>query len=238
MDHDNRYRYMALISYVVAQLALPSTMSTIAAASRSGNIDSRGGRRSFLSFTTACRVLSACIILVSLQNFVHLSRLTSSSVHTPSFNGVINNDITVAPVLFTPEEFQAGRIEKYINQPTIYTPQRDDQINQLISKSVPPPSETLLHQAPLPPSNNAILGLASYPRFQEGWVRLVGSLRRNGYEGHIILGVHPEIPGVERDYLDKMGGETCSISIIFNFTYFVHCVISCIIEYGNNAYLY
>eukprot|EP00970_Alexandrium_tamarense_P005741 scaffold934_cov191-Alexandrium_tamarense.AAC.22 len=39
----------------------------------------------------------------------------------------------------------------------------------------------------------------------DGWRKLVGSLRMNGYEGHIIMGVSVEIPLGEREYLDKMG---------------------------------
>ena len=38
-----------------------------------------------------------------------------------------------------------------------------------------------------------------------GWVRLVGSVRRAGYDGHIIMGVNPSLPPVEREYLDSMG---------------------------------
>jgi len=33
----------------------------------------------------------------------------------------------------------------------------------------------------------------------------VGSLRNNGYDGHIIVGVNPAIPEEERNYLDRMG---------------------------------
>jgi len=108
-------------------------------------------------------------------------------------------------ILFTPDEFRAGRIENYINLPTMYNPDRNNIVQELMEQPVPEPTEILLHKAPTPPSGNAILGLASYPKFKDGWMKLVGSLRTNGYEGHIIVGVHPEIPQDERDYLDKMG---------------------------------
>jgi hypothetical protein len=119
---------------------------------------------------------------------------------------------------FTPEEFLAGHREKYINLPIIdYSPAdnaeeedtlhlRDDEVRELMGRVVPPPSERLMHLAPIPPGHDAILGLASYPNgFATGWRRLVGSLRQTGYAGHVIMGVHPDIPPEERDYLDRMG---------------------------------
>ena len=81
----------------------------------------------------------------------------------------------------------------------------NDVVQRIMDAPVPSPSEKLLHEAPKPPSSNAIVGLASYPKFMNGWRKLVGSLRTNGYEGHIILGVNPNIPQDERNYLDKMG---------------------------------
>jgi hypothetical protein len=49
------------------------------------------------------------------------------------------------------------------------------------------------------------MGLAAYPRNSMGiFVRLVGSLRNTGYDGHIILGVHKDISQGEQDYLQKM----------------------------------
>jgi hypothetical protein len=120
--------------------------------------------------------------------------------------------------LFTPDEFRAGRIENYVNLPTMYDPNRDDIVKQLMQQPLPEPTEILLHKAPTPPSSNAILGLASYPTFKDGWLKLVGSLRTNGYEGHIIVGVHPEIPQDERDYLDKMGGELFSSVVRLMFS--------------------
>jgi hypothetical protein len=120
--------------------------------------------------------------------------------HDASSNNI---PTTTTTLLFTPDEFRAGRIENYINL-------RDKIVHQLMEQPVPEPTEILLHKAPTPPSGNAILGLASYPTFRAGWLMLVGSLRTNGYEGHIIVGVHPEIPQDERDYLDKMGGECSS----------------------------
>ena len=126
--------------------------------------------------------------------------------------------------LFTPDEFRGGRIENYVNLPTMYNPNRDDIVKQLMQQPLPEPTEILLHKAPTPPSSNAILGLASYPTFKDGWLKLVGSLRTNGYEGHIIVGVHPEIPQDERDYLDKKGGELFSSVDRFMFSIQSKCL--------------
>ena len=112
---------------------------------------------------------------------------------------------------FTPGEFLAGRRNRYVNLPVesrsrpVY-PRRDDEVAKLTGGAVPPPSERLMHLSPVPPGSGAVLGLASYPGgFAAGWRRLVGSLRRSGYDGHVIMGVHPDIPPEERDYLDGMG---------------------------------
>ena len=125
---------------------------------------------------------------------------------------------TAETTLFTPDEFRAGRIENYVNLPTIYNADRDDIVKQLMDQPVPEPAEILLHKAPTPPKGHAILGLASYPTFKNGWLKMVGSLRTNGYEGHIIVGVHRDIPRDEREYLDKMGGE-CLCHQICSFSY-------------------
>lgn len=106
---------------------------------------------------------------------------------------------------FTPEEFKAGRMGNYVNRPLVVDPSRDVEVDLLAGALVPPPAEDLLHRAPAPPGNNAIVGLASYATFMTGFRRLVGSLRVGGYDGHIILGVHPDIPQKEESYLTKMG---------------------------------
>ena len=194
-------------------------MVSIMAASSRGS----SSGRSLISLTTLSRVLVICIFLASLQSFVLLSKISSESGQKNSEavdDNDANNDDNNMPTrtLFTPDEFRAGRIENYINLPTVYNPGRDKIVQELMERPVPEPTETLLHKAPTPPSGNVILGLASYPTFKDGWLKLVGSLRTNGYEGHVIVGVHPEIPQDERDYLDKMGGE-----FVMSEMKYVHC---------------
>ncbi len=112
---------------------------------------------------------------------------------------------------FTPEEFLAGRRDGYVNLPVVDRRpadphRRDVEVRELAGRAVPPPAERLVHAAPAPPGADAILGLAAYPNgFATGWRRLVGSLRRAGYDGHVIMGVHPDAPPAERDYLERMG---------------------------------
>lgn len=123
--------------------------------------------------------------------------------------GEILSDGAVTTSLFTPDEFRHGRHDNYVNLPNApVDPDQDIIIQNLTQQPVPPPAETLLHQPAnniLPHgSNNAIVGLATYPRFLTGWKKLVGSLRNNGYDGHIIVGVNPAIPLEEREYLDAM----------------------------------
>ena len=50
---------------------------------------------------------------------------------------------------------------------------------------------------------NAVIGLALYHNFFSGFSRLVGSLRHYGYDGHIILGVNPQLPLEELEFLKR-----------------------------------
>jgi hypothetical protein len=53
----------------------------------------------------------------------------------------------------------------------------------------------LLHRA-APNGHDSILGLTTYTSFLRGYRRFAGSLRKFGFTGHIILGVHPDMaPG-------------------------------------------
>jgi len=161
-------------------------------------------------------------LFIAIQTFVITSKLSfeSGPSSIPNSSGLRSNKqqpysldahsigqiLPDGTVTFTPEDFQAGRHDKYINLPNVPIDiHRNEVVQGLMNEVVPFPAEKLLHQAPTPPSTNAIVGLASYPHFMDGWRKLVGSLRTNGYIGHIIVGVNPNIPQIERDYLDKMG---------------------------------
>jgi UDP-galactopyranose mutase len=61
----------------------------------------------------------------------------------------------------------------------------------------------LRHEAH-PPGPDAVMGLAAYPKNMGTFPLMVGSLRQTGYDGHIILGVHKDIPPEEEEYLKVM----------------------------------
>ena len=62
----------------------------------------------------------------------------------------------------------------------------------------------LMHRAH-PKGPDAIMGLCGYPKNILGMFRgFVGTLRHNGYDGHIILGVSPKLSEQEHAYLKKM----------------------------------
>ena len=62
----------------------------------------------------------------------------------------------------------------------------------------------LMHRAH-PKGPDAIMGLCGYPKNILGMFRgFVGTLRHNGYDGHIILGVSPNLSEQEHAYLKKM----------------------------------
>lgn len=170
----------------------------------------------FLSFKVQTALFLLALVLAFQTFFLtyKIGTLTSTtfaidgrSTSTSSDPHEIGQILPGGTVTFTPEEFQAGRPDKYVNLPNVPVDliQDHEVIQQLMTKPVPKPTEILLHEAPAPPGSNAIVGLASYPKFMEGWRRLVGSLRLNGYDGHIIVGVNPAIPEEERKYLDRMG---------------------------------
>jgi hypothetical protein len=67
----------------------------------------------------------------------------------------------------------------------------------------PPPG--LLHEAH-PPCEargqcDLVMGLASYQNAMPIFQAMVGTLRYAGYDGHVVLGVHPEIDEKEKKYL-------------------------------------
>jgi len=165
------------------------------------------------------RILLRLLLLITTFLWLTILRTYSSS---SLLSGVTVVDLvddgpsfTSSSTTFTPDEFQSGNIDRYINLPlTPPNPRRDVEIDQLTAAHVPRPAERLLHVAPTPPGNNVVLGLASYPTFMVGWTRLVGSLRNSGYDGHIIMGVNPDIPQMERDYLDKMGVTYYAIDVV------------------------
>lgn len=100
--------------------------------------------------------------------------------------------------------------EKYKNEPPIID--EDEQRKRLTPLELPKvPVTPLLHRAPEPPQPDFVLGLAAYASFDRGFKRLVGSLRQSKYNGHIILGVHPNIPQNELKYLKEMNVTTYTV---------------------------
>ena len=100
---------------------------------------------------------------------------------------------------FTPELLKTGNFAEYRNAPVQIAnveahPSLLDDSFELVNN---------IHTAN-PEGNNAIFGLALYKNFYKGFKRIVGSLRYYGYNGHIILGVHPRIGQMETDYLKRM----------------------------------
>ncbi|KAL7427000.1 hypothetical protein ACHAXH_002114 [Discostella pseudostelligera] len=177
-----------------------------------------------LTLPTSIKRNSSLFILVATYLTawtLHLSYKISSS-STPSHPSLrVDTGGKKLPygTVFTPDEFRAGNHDNYVNLPNFpIDVGQDKYIHKLMNMPVPPPAETLLHQPStlFPPGSNAILGLASYPRFFPGWMRLVGSLRNNGYDGHIIMGVNPAIPIKEQEYLNAM-----------NVTYYAVDIANC-----------
>jgi hypothetical protein len=92
-----------------------------------------------------------------------------------------------------------GDLSHYRNDPDYHQP-RDILTTSL--PNPPFPTNNLMNKADVK-GKNAIIGLALYRNFLSGFYRLVGSLRHHGYEGHIILGVNPQLPLEELEFLKR-----------------------------------
>jgi hypothetical protein len=119
---------------------------------------------------------------------------------------------------FTPEHLKTGRdYGRYENTPVLDNG-RNDGIQRWGSygASTVPDPDVLSAASDLdnyqlsdalnygnPTGENAIVGIALFRNFLRGFKRVVGSLRQVGFDGHIILGVHPLISTEELDYLRK-----------------------------------
>jgi len=76
----------------------------------------------------------------------------------------------------------------------------------------------LMHKASPPSNEGVVMGLAAYPNDVLGkFERFVGTLRFTGYEGHIILGVRPNLSEREARYLQAM-----------NVTYYASTAAPCV----------
>ena len=97
----------------------------------------------------------------------------------------------------------AGKFDSYANPPVVeWNSALAEQVRKALALPVDKPYG-LRHEAH-PPGHDAVMGLAAYPRNMETFRLLVGSLRHSGYDGHIILGVHKDIPPDEEEYLKQM----------------------------------
>ena len=102
------------------------------------------------------------------------------------------------PLEFNPEHLLPGRdYKQYVNDPV----QSSEVIINHLTNDAP---ITNLIYAPNVLGNDAIIGLALFPNFGQGFRRFVGSLRYFGYDGHIMLGVSPDLPPPTLQYLKQM----------------------------------
>mmetsp|Transcript_848 Transcript_848/g.1639 ORF Transcript_848/g.1639 Transcript_848/m.1639 type:complete len:755 (-) Transcript_848:738-3002(-) len=103
-------------------------------------------------------------------------------------------------LLFNPEEFRTGDKSKYFNRP-IPCSQCDEKAKQAIARQVQTPTD-LVHKPEANKGNDAVISLmpVSYmvTRDQK---RFISSLRQTGYNGHIILGVQPNLPVMNMRFL-------------------------------------
>ena len=108
--------------------------------------------------------------------------------------------------LFTPDVLKADTYKNYLNYPVL----APNNYNIEITRTEAP--DTILHQS-YPTGKDAIIGVAMFKNFLNGFKRFVGSLRYFGYDGHIILGVHSSLSNAEYVYLKQMNVTLYGITI-------------------------
>lgn len=93
-------------------------------------------------------------------------------------------------------------LSTYTNDPLRVADDVISNLNDASNRKIPP-FEQPLHRAQSP-GHDAVIGLAAFPSFLNGFRRLIGSLRSTLYDGHIILGVSKDISKSEIDFLIRM----------------------------------
>jgi hypothetical protein len=182
-------------------------------------------------FPSVCRraVITTLVLVVVLFCLHRLNFISDFSELELQLYGQTKEPPTRV-VSFTPEDFLAGRHDKYVNLPVLPESTTYKEVQTLTAKAISRPVGKpygLMHQAN-PPGNDVVMGLAAYPTAMPLFKHLVGSLRSAsaGYDGHIILGVHSQIPLEEQEYLKKM-------DVTFYAVEFVSCDESIQVQ-GNN----
>jgi hypothetical protein len=132
---------------------------------------------------------------------------------------------------FTPEHVLDGKLDRYVCLPVLDNNVTYDDIQARVKRAMARKVEEpfgLMHQGH-PPGHDVVMGLASWPSSaMHVFQTLVGSLRTSGFDGHIILGVHPEMSEDEQAYLAKM-------DVTFYAVHVVPCAASISDGSGGNA---
>lgn len=117
----------------------------------------------------------------------------------PLFNAILLWLLSMPRVFaeFTPDSLKSFDLINYHNDPVSSPDMSVSGVNYVTNDYI---IENLMHRS-FPAGSDAVIGLAAYKRFLPGFKRVVGSLRYFGYDGHIILGVHPDINQEQKDYL-------------------------------------
>jgi len=99
-------------------------------------------------------------------------------------------------LLFNPEEFRTGDRTKYVNRPSSIIVKNDDasQINRPIPEPIGLQRSFASTNSKNP--NDVVISIHSSASktSKRDFTWFVGSLRNTGYDGRIIMGIHPETP--------------------------------------------
>eukprot|EP00978_Attheya_sp_CCMP212_P018052 scaffold48918_cov59-Attheya_sp.AAC.1 len=114
-------------------------------------------------------------------------------------------------ILFNPEEFRTGDKSKYFNKPNACP----KCINATKQEMQIPKPVGLRHTAQNPGDSVVLSVMPGISNMNtRDYMRFVGSLRNSGYDGRIILGVHPDISQDDESYLQSMKVTLYNVALV------------------------
>jgi hypothetical protein len=137
----------------------------------------------------------------ALSDFTNRRAIEDKQTETPVVSPIPAFESESGEILFNPEEFRVGDKKKYINRP-IHCPKCNKQVEEAVKREIPKPIG--LDNEAQNRGNDVVVSFVTVTfMYKKHFGRLIESLRYSGYDGHIILGVHQDIPEASMTYLKE-----------------------------------
>lgn len=150
-------------------------------------------------------MLTAVLIFITATSFKYYDVVGGEVFgdNRPGFSRIL---ATRPDIVFTPQNVLNGRLDDYVSLPVLDDNVTYQSIQERVKRAIACKVDKpfgLMHEG-TPPGHDAVMGLAWYKDGRDVFRTLVGSLRTSGFDGHILLGVHPSISEDDQAYLAKM----------------------------------